>query len=243
MISEHIVAHRLHESSRKMRHTRDLDGGRSLSVPVCLLSQTPESSPSPPPSSPPPPAPTPASGPRKQPPPVRTQSAGGIGSGGGGGAQSRHQRVTGPSFSSGVAELYARQQQQQQQQRKSALLSAHLIDVILLHLPSLGVHCAFSTAPHHRCDGLLVLSHHSPAPSPFPLNSWLERYIYIYCLVSRHHNHRHHLSHHMYLSHLIVVCRFPLVVPSMFTCALLSRTSAINECTVACTQLYRTIHL
>ena len=108
-------------ASNSHRHSFEvLDGRCSLSVPVCLLSQTPESSPSPPPSSPPPPAPapTPTSGARKQPLPARTQSAGGVDGGGG----AAHQRLTGPSFSAGVVEHYERQQQQQQQQqqRKSA---------------------------------------------------------------------------------------------------------------------------
>ena len=71
-----------------------------------------------------------------------------------------------------MAEHYARQQQQQQQQRKSA----HLIDVILLHLPSVGVHSALLLLTTVATD----CSFCSPSPSLFPLNSLLERYIYIY---------------------------------------------------------------
>ena len=110
----HFVDHKMHELEQKELLTRNVDGWRFLSLPVCLLSQSPESSSSPTPSSPPPPAPTPASGSRKQPPPVRAQSAGGI--------DSRHQPVTGPSFSSGVAELYARQQRQKQQRKMAIAL-------------------------------------------------------------------------------------------------------------------------
>ena len=100
---------------------------------------------------------------------MRAQSAGGIGGGGGAAAHPRHQRVTGPSFSSGVAEIYSRQQQQQQQRKDELLLCSHHPRSSLLSVltpppstPSLPRWCAlFSTAlslPHHRCDGLLVLS-------------------------------------------------------------------------------------
>ena len=123
---------------------------------------------------------------------MRAQSAGGIGGGGGAAAHPRHQRVTGPSFSSGVAEIYSRQQQQ----RKDALLlcSHHPRSSVLSVLtpppstPSLGgVHylpllspspttdatdCSFylPPSPHTIHDSLFERAAHlHPVPCVAPL--------------------------------------------------------------------------
>ena len=91
---------------------------------------------------------------------MRAQSAGGIGGGGGAAAHPRHQRVTGPSFSSGVAELYSRQQQQHQQRKDALLLCSHHPRSSLLSVltpppstPSLGgVHYSALLSPSPTTD-------------------------------------------------------------------------------------------